>query len=89
MLNPNQIRLATRVIYVAAITNDLVVNWKNHKRNKRNAEMFETLNEENEQLRAALNASANQASYLLKVLDQNEIPVSEFDLIVLNNPDLV
>jgi hypothetical protein len=67
------------------VASQLVAGHINARRCNRNAEKVNILNEENEILRAELERTCQQYNYLCDVLTAHEVPVTEFDMIVINS----
>ncbi len=76
MLNKSQI---ANGIFAAALIYDLYISRKNRNR-------FNEILEENNNLEAQVNHTLYAANYMAQKLADNEIDLSDFDLIALNNP---
>lgn len=83
-MNPRHIKLIKTLVALAAA--DLIrVGRINRKRFQRNLEKLEQANANNEMLQEALLTSMKQTEYLARMLDENDVQITEFDAIVYNS----
>jgi hypothetical protein len=83
-MHPRHIKLIKTLVALAAA--DLIrVGRINRKRFKRNLEKLEQANATNELLQDLLKTSMRRTEYLAGMLDENDVPVTEFDAIVYNS----
>jgi hypothetical protein len=83
-MHPRHIKLIKTLVALAAA--DLIrVGRINRKRFKRNLEKLEQANATNELLQDLLKTSMRRTEYLARMLDENDVPITEFDAIVYNS----
>lgn len=79
----NRIKPAQALV-AFGVASRFVANRINKNRTER-VKLVRSLSFENELLRAALDASDERSSYLIRKLTEAGVPCDEYDLIVLNN----
>lgn len=80
-MKPNHIKIA--VATTAAVMVDLIrTNRINRKRCNANLEYAHLLEHENEQLREALEAAEKRNAYMGRMMDEHNVPITQFDVIV-------
>jgi hypothetical protein len=73
----NKFKIATAVLAVAFI-HDTVVSHRNRKK-------FEAMKENNHNLFIIADGLNKQVEYLTHVMNEHEVPVTEFDRIIMSN----
>lgn len=74
---PDKFKIATALLVLSSIYDHQV-----HRRNKKT---FESLVKENENLRQAGKTLMKQYEYLASKMDEHDVPITEFDRIILTN----
>lgn len=91
-MKPNQIKLAAQAVLASAVIHDLVIHWRMKRAAKEICEsndqlhqLTDTLMDDNQKLADELQTAERKCEYLAKIIDEHDVPITEFDVIVYTN----
>lgn len=83
MFNNPKLKLVARNLFPFGMTYLVADSLYNRRRNNRIARKLIEIDDENQALREELERTCKQYNYLCDILIENEIDVTDFDMIVL------
>lgn len=83
MFNNPKLKLVARNLFPFGMTYLVADNLYNRRRSNRIAKKLIEIDDENQALREELDRTYKQYNYLVDVLNENDVPITDFDMIVL------